>query len=141
MLSKFESSKFWNFDLRVLLLSIDPSLPPLFYLVKPKLLALPPSPQKNGQQKLHSERSFSFDGTPKVNALCLQNGLRVIELMDHNSNPSDELLPDHSICYLLSVSILLVKIKYQSQILKGGIGNLYFSKLHFSHNACYHKLK
>ena len=66
---------------------------------------------------------------PKVNALCLQNGLRVIELMDHNSNPSDELLLDHSICYLLSVSILLVKIKYQSQILKGGIGNFYFFKI------------
>ena len=33
------------------------------YLVKPKLLALPPPPKS--QQKFHSEQSFSVDGTTK----------------------------------------------------------------------------
>ena len=45
-----------------------PLPPPFFYLVKLKLLALPPPPKS--QQKLHSERSFSCHGTPKL-VCCL----------------------------------------------------------------------
>ena len=48
---------------KFLLTLYGPLAPPTFYLVKPKLLALPPSPPQS-QQKLHSERSFNFDGTP-----------------------------------------------------------------------------
>ena len=48
-----------------LLLTLYRPLPtPLFHLVKPKLLALPPLLPKS-QQKLYSEWSFSCDGTPQ----------------------------------------------------------------------------
>ena len=46
---------------KVLLIFYGP-LPPTFYLVKLKLLALHPSPQS--QQKLHSERSFNYNSLP-----------------------------------------------------------------------------
>ena len=48
---------------RVIITETLQTPPPLFYLVKPKLPALPPLPPKS-KQKLHSERSFSCDGTP-----------------------------------------------------------------------------